>query len=594
MSQARFYEYLHNNPKNRCDILVCEDAKEAAELSDVATFLELPHIVLPDFRAAYMDDLRPFGEELFALFPALREYYGATKKPLLISPLKTLLFPFPNASLLQSETIEFASRIDLNAFKNKLIHWGYTFVDMVEMEGEVSHRGDILDIYVPNHSNPYRISLFDDEVEEIKAFDVETQRTDKEELASIEVTSAFFSLSEEQYRTFEKAIASAQSDSFVKDIASLGFWVLGDEGIDICEGKKVLRIREMKSTLDEAYGLNQPTLSRSRLEVDILPESERYSPLGGGNFETLRSVHKNKKFTLIAASDTQLKAAGIFDLKGLTLKTSPIVLNLIGPDEIIFSLNRHEKKRRRRRTAILLDDLKVGDYVVHEEYGVGIFEGIEQAEILGGIKDLVVIKYMGDDKLLLPVENLDSIDRYIASGSLPVLDRLGKGSFGKLKESVKARLFEIASEIVGIAASRALIKASVISVDAGELCRFQAESGFDYTPDQTNAIHSIIRDLASGQIMDRLLSGDVGFGKTEVAMNAIFAAAKGGYQSLLVAPTTLLSSQHFQSLKSRLAPFGIRVAKLDRFVSTKEKNATLRALEAGNSTVSSGPTPSSG
>ena len=581
MSQARFYEYLHNNPKNRCDILVCEDAKEAAELSDVATFLELPHIVLPDFRAAYMDDLRPFGEELFALFPALREYYGATKKPLLISPLKTLLFPFPNASLLQSETIEFASRIDLNAFKNKLIHWGYTFVDMVEMEGEVSHRGDILDIYVPNHSNPYRISLFDDEVEEIKAFDVETQRTDKEELASIEVTSAFFSLSEEQYRTFEKAIASAQSDSFVKDIASLGFWVLGDEGIDICEGKKVLRIREMKSTLDEAYGLNQPTLSRSRLEVDILPESERYSPLGGGNFETLRSVHKNKKFTLIAASDTQLKAAGIFDLKGLTLKTSPIVLNLIGPDEIIFSLNRHEKKRRRRRTAILLDDLKVGDYVVHEEYGVGIFEGIEQAEILGGIKDLVVIKYMGDDKLLLPVENLDSIDRYIASGSLPVLDRLGKGSFGKLKESVKARLFEIASEIVGIAASRALIKASVISVDAGELCRFQAESGFDYTPDQTNAIHSIIRDLASGQIMDRLLSGDVGFGKTEVAMHAIFAAAKGGYQSLLVAPTTLLSSQHFQSLKSRLAPFGIRVAKLDRFVSTKEKNATLRALEAG-------------
>jgi transcription-repair coupling factor (superfamily II helicase) len=159
------------------------------------------------------------------------------------------------------------------------------------------------------------------------------------------------------------------------------------------------------------------SLSRERLEVDILPESEKYTPLGGGNFETLRSVHKNKKFTLIAASDTQLKAAGIFELKGITVKTSGIVLNLIGPDEIILSLNRHEKKRRRRRTSILLDDLKVGDYVVHEEYGVGIFVGIEQAEILGGIKDLVVIKYMGDDKLLLPVENLDAIDRYIASGS---------------------------------------------------------------------------------------------------------------------------------------------------------------------------------
>lgn len=581
MSQARWYEYLKNNPKKLPEILLCEDAKEASELSDVSAFLEIPHIVLPDFRATYMDDLRPFSEELFALFAALRTYYTASKKPIIISPLKTLLFPMPGAALLQSETIEFASRIDLSAFKEKLIYWGYTFVDMVEMEGEVSHRGDILDIYVPNQSNPYRISLFDDEVEEIKAFDVETQRTDKEELASIEVTSAFFSLNESQYKHFEKAIAQAQSDSFVKDIASLGFWVLGEHGIDLCEGKRVARIREMKSVLDEAYGLNQPVLPRERLEVDILSESERYTPLGGGNFETLRSVHKNKKFTLIAASDTQLKAAGIFDVKGITLKSSGIVLNLIGPDEIIFSLNRHEKKRRRRRTSILLDDLKVGDYVVHEEYGVGIFVGIEQAEILGGIKDLVVIKYMGDDKLLLPVENLDSIDRYIASGSLPVLDRLGKGSFGKLKESVKARLFEIASEIVGIAASRALIKASVINVDGGELRRFQAESGFDYTPDQASAISSIVRDLSSGQIMDRLLSGDVGFGKTEVAMNAIFAAAKGGFQSLLVVPTTLLSSQHFQSLKARLAPFGLRVAKLDRFVSTKEKNATLRALEAG-------------
>ncbi|MBD3809438.1 MAG: DEAD/DEAH box helicase [Sulfuricurvum sp.] len=581
MSQARWYEYVKNNPKNLPEILVCEDAKEASELSDVSAFLEIPHIIFPDFRAAYMDDLRPFSEELFALFAALRTYYTASKKPLIISPLKTLLFPMPRAELLQSETIEFASRINLSAFKEKLIHWGYTFVDMVEMEGEVSHRGDILDIYVPNQSHPYRISLFDDEVEEIKAFDVETQRTEKEELASIEVTSAFFSLDGEQYHYFEKAIADAQSDSFVKDIASLGFWVLGEHGIDLCEGKKVARIREMKSLLDEAYGLNQPVLPRERFEVDILPESKKYTPLGGGDFETLRSVHKSKKFTLIAANDTQLKAAGIFDIKGITVKTSGIVLNLIGSDEVIFSLNRHEKKRRRRRTSILLDDLKVGDYVVHEEYGVGIFVGIEQAEILGGVKDLVVIKYMGDDKLLLPVENLDTIDRYIATGSLPVLDRLGKGSFGKLKETVKARLFEIASEIVGIAASRALIKAPVMSVDAGELRAFQAAAGFEYTIDQASAIQAIVRDLSSGQIMDRLLSGDVGFGKTEVAMNAIFTAAKGGFQSLLVVPTTLLSSQHFQSLKGRLAPFGIRVAKLDRFVSTKEKNATLRALESG-------------
>lgn len=581
MPQPRFYEYLKNNSKKRCDILVCEDAKEASELADVAKYLEIETLVFPDFRASYMDDLRPFHEELFALFAALRTYYTSAKKPLIISPLKTLLYPLPNASLLQSMTIEFASRIELKSVKETLLRWGYTFVDMVEMEGEVSHRGDILDIFIPNTENPYRISLFDDEIEEIKAFDVETQRTQKEELASIEVTSAFFSLNEEQGKRFDKAILNAQSDSFVKDMASLGFWVLGEEGADFTLGKSLLRLHEMKSLLDESYGLDFPLIPRTHLEADIIPDAVRYKSLIAPNFQTLQSVHKNKKFTLIVASDTQLKSAGIFDTKDLTIKTSGIVLNLISSDEVIISLNRHEKKRRRRKTSILLDDLKVGDYVVHEEYGVGIFEGIEQAEILGGIKDLVVIKYMGDDKLLLPVENLDTIDRYIASGSLPVLDRLGKGSFGKLKESVKARLFEIASEIVGIAASRALIKAPKLNVDAGELKRFQAAAGFDYTADQSSAIGSIINDISSGQIMDRLLSGDVGFGKTEVAMNAIFAAARGGYQSLLVVPTTLLSSQHFKSLQERLGAFGLRVAKLDRFVSSKEKTATLKALSMG-------------
>ncbi|HQS66949.1 MAG TPA: CarD family transcriptional regulator [Sulfuricurvum sp.] len=581
MSQARFYEYLKNNPKNRCDIIICEDVKEAGELSDVAKFLNIDTVVFPDFRAMYMDDLRPFGEELFALFAALRSYYKAGKKPLVISPLKTLLYPMPKETLLQSTEIEFASRIDLSALKQRLLHWGYTFVDMVEMEGEVSHRGDILDIYIPGEENPHRISLFDDEVEEIKAFDVETQRTLTEELASISVTSAFFSLDEGQFERFEKEIAKCESDSFVKDIASLGFWILGNEGNDFTLDKKVMRLREMKSLLDESYGTDHPMLPREHLECSVIPEAVHYSPLIAPSLETLRSVHKKKKFTIIAANEMQLKAANIFDLTGLEVKTAGIVLNLIGPDEVIISLNKHEKKRRRRKTSILLDDLKVGDYVVHEEYGVGIFEGIEQAEILGAIKDFVVLKYMGDDKLLLPVENLDAIDRYIASGSLPVLDRLGKGSFGKLKESVRMRLFEIASEIVGIAASRALIKASVMQVDAGELRRFQNAAGFDYTPDQASAIAAIVSDLSSGHIMDRLLSGDVGFGKTEVAMNAIFTAARGGYQTLLVVPTTLLSSQHFTSLKTRLGSFGLRVAKLDRFVTAKEKTATLKALSLG-------------
>ncbi|MBD3797614.1 MAG: DEAD/DEAH box helicase, partial [Campylobacterales bacterium] len=209
-------------------------------------------------------------------------------------------------------------------------------------------------------------------------------------------------------------------------------------------------------------------------------------------------------------------------------------------------------------------------------------EKIEQAEILGGVKDFIVIKYMGEDKILLPVENLDYIDRYIASGGgVPVLDRLGKGSFGKLKEKVRKRLLEIASQIVNIAAARALIKAPKISIDQKELKEFQALSGFDYTDDQTQAVAEIISQMSSGKIMDRLLSGDVGFGKTEVALNTIFAAYKSGYQSAFIVPTTLLSAQHFRSLHERFKDMGIRYAKLDRFVSSKDKTNITKALASG-------------
>ena len=258
------------------------------------------------------------------------------------------------------------------------------------------------------------------------------------------------------------------------------------------------------------------------------------------------------------------------------------ILNIITPDELVISLNKADKKRRRRKSSILLDDLKSGDYVVHEDYGVGIFEAIEQTEILGGVKDFIVIKYVGDDKILLPVENLDYIDRYIAGGgSTPVLDRLGKGSFGKLKAKVRKRLLEIAGQIVNTAAARALIKAPKITLGKEELREFQALAGFEYTDDQTQAVNEILEQTSAGTIMDRLLSGDVGFGKTEIALNAIYATYKSGYQSAFIVPTTLLSAQHWRSLDERFKELKIRYAKLDRFVSSKDKTAIIKGLASG-------------
>lgn len=582
MSQTRFFEYLKTTKKTSLDLLIAQDAKEAASLADVAKFFKIDHIVFPDFRARFKDDLRPFKEELFELFSALRTYYKAKKKPLIISPLKTLLFPLPKPEALQSTNIEFGGTLELKAFKEQMFFWGYEFVDIVQMEGEISFRGDIIDIYVPSTENPIRVSLFDNEIEQIKEFELETQRTLGEELESFEITAAFYSLDEAQFEALGEKIKESDSDSFVKDLASLGFWLLDDLAENFVENKKMMLISKMQNSLDEAYGLNDPQISREFFNAEIIPEEHNYHPLIVTDAKSIMEVHKRKKITLIASNEAQIKQSALFDLKGVEILYSPLILNVIGDDELILSLNKPEKKRRRRKTSILLDDLKPGDYVVHEDYGVGIFEKIDQLEILGGVKDFIVIRYIGDDKVLLPVENLDYIDRYIAGGgSVPVLDRLGKGSFTKLKESVRTKLFEIAASIVNTAAARALIKAPKIDVAKKLISEFQSSAGFHYTDDQKQSIDEILDEMADGHIMDRLLSGDVGFGKTEVAMNAIYATCKAGFQSAIIVPTTLLSSQHYKSLQIRFDSLGLRVAKLDRFISAKERKNVEIALKEG-------------
>lgn len=582
MSQARLFHTLKNGSKTPLDLLICEDLKEAHSLQNVAKFFGRQTVVFPDFRASFGDDLRSYKEELHELFYALRLYYNATTKPLVISPLKTLLFPLPKKELLDSRKIEFAQKVELMAFKEQMLHWGYTFVDMVQVEGEISFRGDIIDIFVPQNKNPHRISLFDNEIEQIKEFELETQRTVGEELDSLEVSSAFFALDAAAFDALLELCSKSPHDALQKDIASLGFWHLEQNAQNFMENKSVKLAKNLDNLLKDAYGINNPTISRAAFDLEVLEENEEIKELVVADVAQLLRVHSDKKITIIAANSATLKQAGVFDTKNIDVVNAGYILNIITPSEIVISLNKADKKRRRRKSSILLDDLKTGDYVVHEEYGVGIFEGIEQAEILGGVKDFIVIKYVGDDKILLPVENLDYIDRYIAGGgSTPVLDRLGKGSFAKLKATVRKRLLEIAGQIVNTAAARALIKAPTIVVERDELKSFQALAGFEYTEDQTQAVDEILSEMASGKIMDRLLSGDVGFGKTEVALNALFATYKAGFQAAFIVPTTLLSAQHWRSLDTRFKDLKIRYAKLDRFVSAKDKNAIIKGLASG-------------
>jgi len=285
---------------------------------------------------------------------------------------------------------------------------------------------------------------------------------------------------------------------------------------------------------------------------------------------------------VIARNESVVRGSELESFEGLEFIYQEGRVNLLGPDRLILSLNKPIKKRRVKKASLILDELKPGDYVVHENHGVGLFKAIEKREILGATREFVVIHYQNEDTLLVPVENLEVIDRYVAEGGLlPVLDRLGKASFKRLKGKVREKLFAIASQIINLSAQRHLQKGIVMKTDLEEHALFMSKADFVHTEDQESAIREMLEDMSSGRMMDRLLSADVGFGKTEVAMNGIFIAVKNDYQVMMVAPTTLLSAQHYKSLKERFDGYDIRIAKLDRFTTPREKREILRGLEEG-------------
>jgi len=577
--QAAFYEFLQT--KNDFQLLGVKGEKEAFLASEIALFLGKKSYVLPDLRANSGDDLLSFHEEMVELLRVLHAFYqDQSTKKILISPLRTLLTPLPKADLFDTFVLEFGMRLHLERFREQMYYWGYLAVDVVQGKGEISIRGDIIDIFPPDSEKALRLSLFDDEVESIRLFDCESQKSTKEELESYTLFPALFALDEERHTLMQKRIDSLKSDSFTKDIHSLGLWVLGESGAVYTDTFKTYLSMDAVEELAE-IALFDEEGAKSLQNLPCIPEAKSYREIAPSNIKTFIELHQKKKITLLAKNEVLLRMVDV-DSTHIKWVQSERIVNIMNAEEIILSLNKPTTKLKRKRANIVLDELKNGDYVVHENYGIGIFKGLTQATVLGATKDFVLIEYLGDDKLLLPVENLHVIDRYIGeSGGLVSVDRLGKGTFQKLKAKTRERLLEIASEIVAIAAKREMVDGLSIKVEEGEMAQFEADAGFAYTEDQKRVITEILTDFSGGKMMDRLLSGDVGFGKTEVAMNAIFATVHKGFQALLIAPTTLLCSQHFKSLSSRFAKYNIKVAQLDRFTTAAQKQVILKELKSG-------------
>ncbi|MBH0306361.1 transcription-repair coupling factor [Helicobacter pylori] len=584
MIQSSLYRAL--NKGFDYQILACKDFKESKLAKEVISYFKpnIKAILFPEFRAKKNDDLRSFFEEFLQLLGGLREFYQALEnkqETIIIAPISALLHPLPKKELLESFKITLLEKYNLKDLKDKLFYYGYEILDLVEVEGEASFRGDIVDIYVPN-SKAYRLSFFDTECESIKELDPTTQMSLKEDLLEIEIPPTLFSLDEPSYKDLKTKVEQSPLNSFSKDLTSFGLWFLGEKANDLLHAYKSVISPKALEEIQELAGLNELDDERFKF-LKVLENAQGYEDLEihAHALEGFIALHSNHKITLLAPNKTILdNVLGTIEKSSIQCVIAPFVLNFKTPDGIFISLNSFERKKKHRKSKLALNELNPGEWVVHDDYGVGVFSQLVQHSVLGSKRDFLEIAYLGEDKLLLPVENLHLIARYVAqSDSVPAKDRLGKGSFLKLKAKVRAKLLEIAGKIIELAAERNLILGKKMDVHLAELEVFKSHAGFEYTSDQEKAIAEISRDLSSKRVMDRLLSGDVGFGKTEVAMHAIFCAFLNGFQSALVVPTTLLAHQHFETLRARFENFGVKVARLDRYASGKNK--LLKAVELG-------------
>ena len=363
--------------------------------------------------------------------------------------------------------------------------------------------------------------------------------------------------------------AEAESDSVV----SLG----GKQGRDFAPERA-----RPETNIYDALGSHLAGLAKAGRR----PYIAAYSEGSRDRLKTVLEDHGIKPVLLFddwaaARADTRRGAAALlvlrlehgFEHDGTAIITEQDILG----DRLI------RRPRRKKAENFLRDvsSLSEGDYVVHIDHGIGQFKGLETVTVSGAPHDCLLLEYAGGDKLYLPVENLDMLSRYGSEDAAAVPDRLGGGGWQARKAKMKKLLRDMADELIKLATARALRKADAISVSEGLYQEFAARFPYQETDDQLQTIEDVFADLGSGKAMDRLVCGDVGFGKTEVALRSAFLAAMAGHQVAVVTPTTLLCRQHYETFRKRFAGLPIRIAQMSRLASARDMRQTKKELTSG-------------
>ncbi|MEZ0272792.1 MAG: transcription-repair coupling factor [Methylophilaceae bacterium] len=651
-------------------VIITASAFDAQRLLEEMRWFEpeLAIHLLPDWETLPYDHFSPHPDLVSERLATLYQI-SQNACDVMIVPAGTALVRLPPVAFLAAHTfmLKKGQKLDTEALRAQCAAAGYHHVNQVMSPGEFSVRGGLIDLYPMGSALPYRIDLFDDEIETIRTFDVDSQRSVYPVNEIRLLPAREFPLDEKGIAHFRKTFreifeGDPSKCRIYKDvssgIASGGIeWYLPlffEETATLFDYLPANATLCLHGDLDAAaQTFWQETQSRHRLldhdrERPILPPksllidtadffvaAQRFgrlqlianapSALPDLNVER-RAEHPLHKLTaflqaydgrvLIAAESLGRREtmAQLLAEHGLRLKTCDDWSQFLGSGERLmlgvaplhggFSTDhialiteaelyptqvrqerRREKDRARSVEGMLKDlsELRENDPVVHEQHGVGRYRGLVNLDLGEGETEFLLLEYAGADKLYVPVSQLFLISRY--SGGPPEsapLHKLGSGQWDKARKRALKQIRDTAAELLNLYAMRAARKGHAFKLSLHDYEAFAEGFPFEETPDQLSAIEAVIKDMQSGRPMDRLVCGDVGFGKTEVALRAAFVAVMGGKQVAVLVPTTLLAEQHYNNFTDRFAEWPIKIAEISRFRTAKEQKEALAGLEAGH------------
>jgi transcription-repair coupling factor (superfamily II helicase) len=612
----------------------------AAQTADV---LAAPLLVITPGRMeseAIYDDLSTFlGEDRCALFPAwevlptdtmspaddivaermntlkrVMAAFDSGRRMAVVCPVRALLQYVVEPKRLREDTVTLKVGIEceLHGLLEKLVRMGYVREVMVEQRGEISLRGGILDVFPISSELPYRVEFFGDAVDSIRRFEPETQRSiDTADELQILPRSEKAMLSEsarakhkltpltqyfpentlvvvdEPMAVEEAAAVAVASQAEGKDYYMdwpqarhrIGAFASLDLSQSVLAAVDDTAVLKMQTQSVENYGghIDQFWLQLRQWEM-------------GQSMVQLYCVNTGERKRLLELLEEQGYQPGR-DAFDLNVGLGRLRAGFVSPADRLVVLSesemfgRHYVRRKRRRfeagTGITqFSDLRTGDYVVHLTHGIGRYHGLRR--FAGKAGDFMAIQYAGGDTIYLPVTHIDQLQKYLGGeGSLPKVDKLGGATWAKTRERVKKAVRELTEQLIRLYASRETARGHAYSPDTPWQHEFEDSFEYEETPDQARAIAEMKRDMESAKPMDRLLCGDVGYGKTEVALRGAFKAVMDGKQVVLLAPTTVLAQQHYNTFRERLADYPIKVDVLNRFRTPGQQKDVIAKLRDG-------------